>query len=163
MSVVGRELLEEVTTYRDPSWYCRPTVAGVGIPANPRGTICARDALNETSVSICRFGKLMAFMRCEARGVNLAYPKMRVLPTSGIRAQVLAPECEDVDRAEEIVLRDDGVAPDRGYPKAAVLPDGSVLVAYGMNDSEGTAFVAETIVRETEERLPWLRRRSALD
>ncbi|HID10627.1 MAG TPA: exo-alpha-sialidase [Candidatus Latescibacteria bacterium] len=38
----------------------------------------------------------------------------------GVRARIWDPEQEEVDEAEELVLRDDGVSPDLGYPSASV-------------------------------------------
>ena len=55
----------------------------------------------------------------------------------GIRCRVIDPECERIGEAEEIVLRDDGGGADLGYPHAAMLPDGRVLVVYYFHDREG--------------------------
>ena len=43
-------------------------------------------------------------------------------------------------------LRDDGANGDLGYPWAAVLPDGRVLVVYYMNIADGTRHIAGSLV-----------------
>lgn len=41
----------------------------------------------------------------------------------GVRARLLSPECEDIGTAPELVLRDDGVQGDLGYPDMTVRKD----------------------------------------
>lgn len=48
----------------------------------------------------------------------------------GIRAVLLNPECDNLDTAEEVVLREDGHGSDIGYSSAVQLEDGRVLVMY---------------------------------
>jgi hypothetical protein len=48
----------------------------------------------------------------------------------GIRAVLLNPECDNLDTAEEVVLREDGHGSDIGYTSAVQLEDGRVLVMY---------------------------------
>lgn len=67
-------------------------------------------------------------------------------PPFGIRAKVLNPDCSDIETAAEIVLRDDGGSGDIGYPWAALLADGRVLVAYYFNIGDGTRHIAATRV-----------------
>lgn len=55
----------------------------------------------------------------------------------GIRCRVLDPECTDISTSEEFVLRDDGAGFDLGYPHAALLPDGRVLVVYYFHSEDG--------------------------
>jgi hypothetical protein len=65
----------------------------------------------------------------------------------GIRCRVLDPECTNISEAEEVGLREDGGMRDLGYPHAALLPDGRVLVVYYFNDRmDGQRFVAGTFV-----------------
>ena len=67
-------------------------------------------------------------------------------PPFGIRARLLNPDCTDIETAPEIVLRNDGGSGDIGYPWAALLPDGNVLVAYYFNIADGTRHIAATLV-----------------
>jgi hypothetical protein len=64
----------------------------------------------------------------------------------GIRARVLNAECTDFATAPEIVLRDDGVTSDLGYPWSVVLDDKRVLVTYYMNVEGGLQHIAGTIL-----------------
>lgn len=68
-------------------------------------------------------------------------------PPFGIRAKLLNPDCSDIETAPEIVLRDDGGSGDIGYPWAALLADGRVLVAYYFNVGDGTRHIAATLVK----------------
>ncbi|PWC40622.1 sialidase family protein [Azospirillum sp. TSO35-2] len=65
----------------------------------------------------------------------------------GIRARVYDPRTQDPGDAPEIVLRDDGPAPDLGYPWAAVLPDGRAMVAYYICDPAGRRGIEATLFR----------------
>lgn len=66
----------------------------------------------------------------------------------GIRARVLNPECTDWDTAEEVVIRDDSLSPDCGYPWAVVLDDHRVLIVYYITGSDPiqTRYIGGTIV-----------------
>jgi len=64
----------------------------------------------------------------------------------GIRARVLDPECSDVDSAEEIVIRDDGLSGDIGYPSATLLPDGRVLATYYFYGEDGVRYIAGSVL-----------------
>lgn len=64
----------------------------------------------------------------------------------GIRARLLNPDCTDIADAPEIVIRDDGGNGDLGYPWAALLPDGNILVAYYFNQGDGTRHIAGSIL-----------------
>jgi hypothetical protein len=55
----------------------------------------------------------------------------------GIRLRVLDNALADPDRAEEFVVRDDGVCADVGYPWAVELADGNVLLVYYWTDLQG--------------------------
>lgn len=48
----------------------------------------------------------------------------------GIRARILDSECESIDSSREIILREDGLCEDIGYPWAITLADGRICVAY---------------------------------
>lgn len=64
----------------------------------------------------------------------------------GVRARLLNPECTNIEEAPELVIRDDGGNGDLGYPWAAVLPDGKILVAYYFNIADGTRYIAGSIL-----------------
>lgn len=65
----------------------------------------------------------------------------------GIRGRILDAECTNAATAEEMVLRDDGGSGDLGYPWAALMKDGRVLVAYYLNKDDGTRHIAGTILK----------------
>ncbi len=91
------------------------------------------------------FGHPFHMLRLPDKRVLLVYG-YRQAPF-GIRARVLNPECTDFAEAEEIVLRDDGGNSDIGYPWAAMLPNGDVLVSYYFNVKDGPRHIAGTILR----------------
>jgi hypothetical protein len=64
----------------------------------------------------------------------------------GIRARILNPDCTDIEQAPEIVIRDDGGNGDIGYPWAAQLPDGKILVAYYFNLADGNRHIAGSVL-----------------
>ena len=64
----------------------------------------------------------------------------------GIRARLLNADCTDIDKAPELIIRDDGGSGDLGYPWAVTLPDGKILVAYYFNQAEGTRYIAGSII-----------------
>ena len=64
----------------------------------------------------------------------------------GIRARVLNAECTDYKTAKEIVLRDDGVNSDLGYPWATMTADGNILATYYIHDSKGYRHIAGTLL-----------------
>ena len=64
----------------------------------------------------------------------------------GIRARVLDPECGDIDSAEEIVIRNDGLSGDLGYPSAALLPDGKVLATYYIYGEDRIRHIAGSVL-----------------
>ena len=65
----------------------------------------------------------------------------------GIRARVLDAECTNAATAPEIVLREDGGTGDLGYPWAALMKDGRVLVTYYFNQKDGTRHIAGSILQ----------------
>lgn len=67
-------------------------------------------------------------------------------PPFGIRAKILDAECTNIETAPEFVLRDDGGSTDIGYPWAAQLPDGRILVAYYFNLNNGTRHIAGSLL-----------------
>ena len=64
----------------------------------------------------------------------------------GIRARVLNAECTDAATAPEVVLRDDGGAPDLGYPWVTVLSKKRALVVYYFNKANGPRTIESTLV-----------------
>jgi sialidase-1 len=60
----------------------------------------------------------------------------------GIRARLLDNPLHDPDEVDEIVIRDDGLCPDIGYPWAVELQDGRILMSYYWTDSDGTRHIA---------------------
>jgi hypothetical protein len=64
----------------------------------------------------------------------------------GVRARVLDPECEHIESAPEIVLRDDGGNSDLGYPWATMISKHRALVVYYFNKANGTRHIAGTFL-----------------
>lgn len=64
----------------------------------------------------------------------------------GVRARILDADCTNVAAAPEFVIRDDGGSVDLGYPWAAQLSDGRILVAYYFNLSNGTRHIAGSLL-----------------
>jgi hypothetical protein len=64
----------------------------------------------------------------------------------GIRCRLLNPDCTDLDGSEEHVIREDAANGDIGYPWAAQMPDGRVIVAYYFNDAGGPRYIAASIL-----------------
>lgn len=64
----------------------------------------------------------------------------------GIRARVLNAECTDVAEAEEIILREDGLGGDLGYPWATLTADGRILVVYYFHDEGRISHIAGTFL-----------------
>ncbi len=62
----------------------------------------------------------------------------------GIRVRLLDGPASNPDDAQEIVVRDDGLCADLGYPWAVQLRDGRVLLAYYWTDEEGTRQIIGT-------------------
>ena len=65
----------------------------------------------------------------------------------GVRARIYDPCRQQPDEVPDLVLRDDGPAPDLGYPWAAVLPDGRAMVAYYICDATGLRGIEATLFR----------------
>lgn len=64
----------------------------------------------------------------------------------GIRARILNAECTDFATAPEMVLRDDGVGTDIGYPWAVVLDKKRVLVTYYFATADKSQHIAGTVL-----------------
>lgn len=64
----------------------------------------------------------------------------------GVRCRVLDPDCSNLDNARELILRDDGVNSDLGYPNAIELDGGRVLVVYYFHDAGQVRHIACSIV-----------------
>lgn len=65
-------------------------------------------------------------------------------PPFGVRARLLDTPTDDPDAYPEIILRDDGLCADLGYPWAVELADGRLLVAYYLTDDQGIRHIAGT-------------------
>ncbi len=63
-------------------------------------------------------------------------------PPYGIRARLLDSPLDDPDDSPEIVLRDDGLCADLGYPWSVALADGRVLTVYYLTDEAGIRHIA---------------------
>ena len=83
-------------------------------------------------------------LRLPDKRVLLAYGYRH--PPFGVRARVLDPECEHIESAPEIVLRDDGGNSDLGYPWATIISKHCVLVVYYFNKANGTRYIAGTFL-----------------
>ena len=66
----------------------------------------------------------------------------------GVRARLYDPRRQLPEAAPELVLRDDAAGPDVGYPWAALLPDGAILVVYYFVGADGVRGIEAT-------RLDW--------
>jgi hypothetical protein len=64
----------------------------------------------------------------------------------GVRVRVLDPECTDAASAPETILRDDGGNGDLGYPWAALLSKKRALAVYYFNKSDGSRYIAGTLL-----------------
>ena len=62
----------------------------------------------------------------------------------GIRARLLADPLTNPDEVEEVVIREDGLCPDIGYPWGVELRDGRVLLCYYWTDAEGIRHIVGT-------------------
>lgn len=71
-------------------------------------------------------------------------------PSYGIRAYVLNGECTNLEEAQEIILREDGLGTDIGYTSSVQLGNGDILVTYYYYDEAGDRYIAGTLCREIE-------------
>ena len=83
-------------------------------------------------------------MRLPDKRVLLVYG-YRHLPY-GVRARILDPECTNIAKAQEVVLRTDGGSVDLGYPWATMISRNRALIVYYFNQGDGTRYIAGTIV-----------------
>ena len=65
----------------------------------------------------------------------------------GIRASLSSDEGRTWDLKNEIIIRDDGMHTDLGYPSSAEIGPGRVLTAYYFHDEKGTRFIAGTFFK----------------
>jgi hypothetical protein len=87
-------------------------------------------------------------LRLQSGQVLLTYG-YRNMPGSGIRAYVLDSECSNIAEAEEVILRDDGLGFDIGYPTSVQLDNGDILITYYYyNEDKGVRYIAGTLSRE---------------
>ena len=71
-------------------------------------------------------------------------------PPYGVRACLSHDGGKTWDIEQEIVLRDDGLGVDLGYPYSAQLPDGTILTVYYFHDESGNRHIAGTFWREDD-------------
>jgi hypothetical protein len=71
-------------------------------------------------------------------------------PAYGVHAYLLDGECTNIDEAEPVVLRDDGLGRDIGYTNAVQLDNGDILIAYYYIDGDGKRYIAGTMCREED-------------
>ncbi len=64
----------------------------------------------------------------------------------GVRARVLNAECTDFATAPEMVLRDDGVTGDLGYPWATMISKHRALVVYYFHGADGIRHICGTFL-----------------
>lgn len=63
----------------------------------------------------------------------------------GVRARLVRPDQEIAD-TEEIIIRDDSLSRDTGYPSATLLPNGRILVVYYISDKKGIRGIEASII-----------------
>lgn len=93
------------------------------------------------------FGHPFQALRLPDDRVLLVYGYRR--PPFGVRARVLSADCSDYATAEEFIVRDDGGNVDVGYPWAAMMKDGRILVSYYINIGDGPRHIAGSILKLT--------------
>ena len=62
----------------------------------------------------------------------------------GVRLRLLESAAADPDGADEVIVRDDGLCPDIGYPWGVQLRDGRVLLVYYWTDRQGMRGIEAT-------------------
>jgi hypothetical protein len=90
------------------------------------------------------WGFPQAALQLEDERIVLAYGYRR--EPFGVRARILGPDLSGVEGDEELVLRDEGVGGDLGYPTIAAREDGTVLIEYYFHDEELVRHIAATVV-----------------
>jgi len=63
----------------------------------------------------------------------------------GVRARLIHAG-QEPDDAEEIIIRDDSLSRDTGYPSATLMTDGRILIAYYIADKQGIRGIEASIV-----------------
>lgn len=71
-------------------------------------------------------------------------------PPYGIRACLSHDDGQTWDIAHEVILRDDGLGGDLGYPYSIQRPDGTILTAYYFYGEDWVRYIAGTLWREEE-------------
>ena len=66
----------------------------------------------------------------------------------GIRAKICGSELQDLDNADEFILCDDAPNGDLGYPHAAQLKDGKILISYYISGEDGTRRIEGIVIEE---------------
>jgi hypothetical protein len=87
-------------------------------------------------------------LRLQSGAVLCTYGHRR--PLYGVRACLSYDEGETWDIEHEVVLRDDGLHGDLGYPCSVQLPDGTILTVYYFHDQDTVRHIAGTFWRENE-------------
>jgi hypothetical protein len=64
----------------------------------------------------------------------------------GVRARI-AETLDELASAPEIIIRNDSPTRDTGYPSAAIMPDGRIIVAYYMADKYGVRGIEASILK----------------
>ena len=68
----------------------------------------------------------------------------------GVRAAVSEDEGETWDMDHEIVIRDDGLHRDLGYPASIQLQDGRILSVYYFHGEDGVRYIGGSVYREED-------------
>jgi len=63
----------------------------------------------------------------------------------GVRARICNAELTDMETADEIIIYDGGKHTDLGYPSGIELNDGSILITYYCNDTDGISIIKGSI------------------
>ncbi len=68
----------------------------------------------------------------------------------GVRAVTSSDDGETWDMDNELVIRDDGLHYDLGYPASAQLGDGRILTVYYFHDDAGVRYIAGSTYSESD-------------
>ncbi len=85
-------------------------------------------------------------LKLQSGNVLLSYGYRR--PPFGIRAKICSAELDDLEQAPEMILRDDAINGDLGYPHAMQLDDGTIMVSYYISGDDGIRKIEATFIKE---------------